>query len=155
MSTKAVQEPQAVQPAKWIQLACVAALAVFSSGVGAAAQAKKKTGNVEAAYPYIMKAKAAAGEDLHREFYHRCFIDSNYAGSIARFRKTRTDIEPAQVFDNLYWINSGDNNVWILKTSEGIILFDSFNNPGMALELKVQKECIRARLVQDGQKVYE
>jgi metallo-beta-lactamase class B len=111
-------------------LTSLMALAIFASGV-----AHGQAAASDAEYGYINKARLAAGEDLHREFYHRCFIDANYPDTIASYRKTTTPIEPAKAFDNLYFISDGDNNVWILRTSEGFIVFDAYNNPAEALEL--------------------
>ncbi len=111
------------------RLAGLMALTVFSGGT---AHGQNPSSDVE--YGYIIKAREAAAEDLHREFYHRCFIDANYPDTIASYRKTATPIEPAKVFDNLYFTSDGDNTVWILRTSEGFIVFDSFNNPAEALE---------------------
>lgn len=111
-------------------LAGLVALAVLSGG---AVHAQTAVSNAE--YEHIIKARTAAGADLQREFYHRCFVDANYPDTIAVYRKTTTPIEPAKVFDNLYFISDGDNTVWVLKTSDGYIVFDSFNNPAQALEL--------------------
>lgn len=115
---------------EWAGVAFAGLLATFAVGT-----AYGETGNAGAEYPYILKARAAAGDDLHREFYHRCFIDANYPDTIASYRKTTTPIEPAKVFDNMYFVSDGDNTVWILRTSEGFIVFDSLNNPVEALEL--------------------
>ena len=124
------QYPKGTHHHAKVWLTGLMALAAFSN-----CTAYAETSKADAAYPYIMKARAAAGDDLHREFYHRCFVDADYASTIARYRKTHTTIEPAKVFDNLFCLNSGYNSVWILKTTEGLIAFDSFNNPGLALQL--------------------
>ena len=130
MSTEANIERRAAPYSVWVRLLCLVALTTFS---GAAAHGQ--TANADAEYGHIMKAAAAAGDDLHREFYHRCFIDANYPNTIARYRKILTALDPAKSFDNLFWMNDGSNSVWILQTSEGFIVFDSFNSPAKALEL--------------------
>jgi hypothetical protein len=37
---------------------------------------------------------------------------------------------PIKVFDNLYWVGSGAVSAWAIKTSIGLVLIDSMNNPG-------------------------
>src|ERR1044071_541973 len=36
---------------------------------------------------------------------------------------------PSQLFDNLYYVGKTDVGAWILKTSDGLVLFDTLNNP--------------------------
>nr|TFG52952.1 MAG: MBL fold metallo-hydrolase [Hyphomicrobiales bacterium] len=38
-------------------------------------------------------------------------------------------VEPFQVFDNLYYVGPGFVSVWLLETSEGLILFDAAEEP--------------------------
>ena len=38
-------------------------------------------------------------------------------------------IEPFQVFDNLYYVGPGYVSVWLLETSDGLILFDAAEEP--------------------------
>jgi metallo-beta-lactamase class B len=83
-------------------------------------------------YEHIMKAKKIAGDDLMYDFYHRCFVDPNYTSTIARLRKETAPMEPVQVFDNLYFLGQNAVSSWLLKTSDGYILFDTLNNPGEA-----------------------
>src|SRR5271166_6011682 len=39
---------------------------------------------------------------------------------------------PSQLFDNLYYVGKTDVGAWVLKTSGGLILIDTLNNPGEA-----------------------
>jgi metallo-beta-lactamase class B len=121
---------------KYLHRAVACALGVaFSVFAIANAQAEQSapaaTGN-DAMYVHIMKAEKAAGDDLKFDFYHRCFIDPNYTGTIAKQRKMTAAIEPLQVFDNLYFIGQNAVSSWALKTSQGLIIFDTENNPDEA-----------------------
>jgi metallo-beta-lactamase class B len=97
-----------------------------------AAYPQEQAPDKDAMYEHIMKARAAAGEDLKHHFYHRCFVDPNYADTIARLRKETAPMEPVKVFDNLYFIGQNAVSSWALQTSEGFIVFDSENNPDEA-----------------------
>jgi hypothetical protein len=44
---------------------------------------------------------------------------------------------PTKVFDNLYYIGYADVGSWVLKTSDGIILFDTLNNENDAKNMLV------------------
>ena len=43
--------------------------------------------------------------------------------------------EPAQAFDNFYFVGSGCVSAWVLKTSDGLILIDALNNSAEAADL--------------------
>src|SRR4051812_18686265 len=44
---------------------------------------------------------------------------------------------PSQLFDNLYYVGRTDVGAWVLKTSDGLILFDTLNNPDEAANIIV------------------
>src|SRR5262245_56198517 len=44
---------------------------------------------------------------------------------------------PSQLFDNLYYVGKTDVGAWVLKTSEGLVLFDTLNNPAEAENIVV------------------
>src|SRR5947207_14303741 len=44
---------------------------------------------------------------------------------------------PSQLFDNLYYVGKTDVGAWVLKTSGGLVLFDTLNNPGEAANIVV------------------
>ena len=43
--------------------------------------------------------------------------------------------EPAQVFDNVYWVGTKINSAWAIKTSAGIILLDTMYNYAAETEI--------------------
>ena len=44
---------------------------------------------------------------------------------------------PSQLFDNLYHVGRTDVSAWVLKTSAGLVLFDTLNNPDEAANIIV------------------
>jgi metallo-beta-lactamase class B len=44
---------------------------------------------------------------------------------------------PSQLFDNLYYVGKTDVGAWVLKTSDGLVLFDTLNNPAEAQNIVV------------------
>ena len=44
---------------------------------------------------------------------------------------------PSQLFDNLYYVGKTDVGAWALKTSDGLVLFDTLNNPDEAANIVV------------------
>lgn len=44
---------------------------------------------------------------------------------------------PSQLFDNLYYVGKTDIGAWVLKTSGGLVLFDTLNNPEEAANIIV------------------
>ena len=119
-------------PAKVLMPALIVMAGLLGSNV--CAQSSDPVPDEDAIHEHVIKALAAAGDDQEADFYHRCFIDPLYSDTIAHYRKTAVPIEPFKVFDNLYLLSENDNNVWVLKTSEGLVVFDSFNNPAEAAE---------------------
>jgi metallo-beta-lactamase class B len=71
----------------------------------------------------LAAAEAAAGEE-HRA----AFLQLNYpptdAAPVVPSDPSTWYLEPAQVFDNLYFLGATNTTAWALNTSDGIILFD-------------------------------
>src|SRR5215468_71395 len=44
---------------------------------------------------------------------------------------------PSQLFDNLYYVGKTDVGAWVLKTSDGLVLFDTLNNQEEAANIVV------------------
>ena len=44
---------------------------------------------------------------------------------------------PSQLFDNLFYVGKTDVGAWVLKTSGGLVLFDTLNNPEEAANIVV------------------
>src|SRR3954469_14383189 len=44
---------------------------------------------------------------------------------------------PSQLFDNVYYVGKTDVGAWVLKTSGGLVLFDTLNNPDEAANIVV------------------
>ena len=88
-----------------------------------------RTANNPATYEHLMKAYKAAGVDMKPDFYHRCYIEPLYPNSIAKLINGKAVIPPTQVFDNLYFVGQNAVSSWVIKTSAGLILVDTLNNP--------------------------
>lgn len=112
-----------------VNAASLAALALGIAAAGAAHAQEKRPPNTQALYEHAMKAQNIAGQDLAFDYYHRCFIDPNYGDTIADARKADFPVEPAKVFDQLYYVGHNGVQAWILETRDGYILFDTLNNP--------------------------
>lgn len=81
-------------------------------------------------------ARRFAGADLFPDFAHRCILDARY--------KARTQgeqynglVEPFAAFDDLYSVGQMAVSAWVLKTSDGLVLFDALNNAEEAREIIV------------------
>lgn len=64
-------------------------------------------------------------------------VPPRLAGGYREPPRERWYVEPAKVFDNLYFIGDLDQSAWALTTSEGIILFDTnipFRTESVVLE---------------------
>ena len=44
---------------------------------------------------------------------------------------------PSRLFDNLYYVGKTDVGAWVLRTANGLVLFDTLNNPGEAADIVV------------------
>jgi len=91
-----------------------AAVAAFSLA-GAIAQ----TADTEAAH--VAAANKAAGKDL-RQTFRIC------PGAPQPAEPTSNSVEPAKVFDNLYYVGIAQVSAWAITTSQGIIVIDTLNN---------------------------
>jgi metallo-beta-lactamase class B len=93
---------------------------------------------------HIAAAKAAAGEDFQNLFQFQCYGPgpgapqaATGAGAVsgqraagARKRAGPPDrstwyAEPVKVFDNLYFFGQTEYSVWVITTSEGIVVLDT------------------------------
>jgi metallo-beta-lactamase class B len=106
------------------KLGALAALGAVVAASGAAAQALWDSANVP--QPHLAKARAYAAQS--RGWRHPglgvCYWDDGQpAGNMAR------DVPGQKVFDNLYYVGSGEDAVWAIDTPEGIILLDAMSNP--------------------------
>jgi metallo-beta-lactamase class B len=84
----------------------------------------------------IANAKKIAGTDLAADFSRFCTW--NAGATVAR----TTAGETVQVFDNLYYATTGSVGAWIIKTSAGLILWDTLNSEDEArniLEAGIRK----------------
>ena len=55
-------------------------------------------------------------------------LSQSYRGSKARdweFQK----VAPIKVFDNLYYVGPGNVSVWLIPTTDGLVVFDSTQEP--------------------------
>ena len=73
---------------------------------------------------HIARAEKIAGTDLRQPLF-LC-----YSGGLNVVRttlETHSDkwIEPTRAFDNLFFVGNGFVGIWVVKTSEGLILFDA------------------------------
>ena len=105
-----------------------AALFLFSNWWGASAFAQNTTDAMDA---HLVAARNAAGFDFTGTLARLCVAppwvpstSRDVAPGPAPARDTWF-IEPAKVFDNLYFVGSKIHNSWALTSSEGIILIDT------------------------------
>jgi metallo-beta-lactamase class B len=105
-----------------------AALAIFAGLYGASALAQSTPDTADA---HLIAARIAAGFDFTGTLARLCVAPvavpstlRDVAPGPAPARDTWF-IEPAKVFDNLYFVGSKIHSSWALTTSEGIILIDT------------------------------
>src|SRR6202140_1412209 len=105
-----------------------AALLLFSSLWGASAFAQKTADAIDT---HLVAARTAAGFDFTGTLARLCVAPPPVPTTIrdvapgpAPARDTWF-IEPAKVFDNLYFVGSKIHSSWALTSSEGIILIDT------------------------------
>ena len=104
-----------------------AAFAIVSGLYAASALAQDKPDTVDA---HLIAAREAAGFDFTGTLARLCVAPPmvsavrDVAPGPAPARDTWF-IEPAKVFDNLYFVGSKIHSSWALTTSEGIILIDT------------------------------
>lgn len=80
---------------------------------------------------HLNRAREIAGEDLYPAFMRRCVLSQIYS-QYANSAEDPLQIEPQQIFDNLYFIGQGAVSAWAVKTSAGLVIIDSLNNPSEA-----------------------
>jgi metallo-beta-lactamase class B len=93
--------------------------------------------------PHLAAAKRAAGLDFSGTATRLCIVPDNLmgrtvggaAGPRAIPDRATWYAEPAQMFDNLYWIGTKVHSAWALKTSQGIILIDTLYNYAVEPEI--------------------
>ncbi len=103
---------------------------ILATLLGAATQAAQETDPVEA---HRAAARAAAGEEHLALLETVCRVPRPIpTGAAAASRPPRAVppreewyAEPAQVFDNLYFVGTQDHGAWAVTTSDGIIIIDA------------------------------
>ncbi|SEJ74078.1 metallo-beta-lactamase class B [Sphingobium sp. AP50] len=99
------------------------ALGMAAAASTAAAQALWDSGNVP--QPHLAKARALAAQSKgwRNPGLGVCYWDdAQPAANMAREEPAR------KLFDNLYFIGSGQDSVWAIDTPDGIILLDAMSN---------------------------
>jgi len=86
------------------------------------------------AQAHVTAAMAIAKPDLLEEAANLCSARGPQRPAVVRQEKglppiPDVEIEPARIFDNLYYIGFNDVGAWALTTSQGIIVIDSLNTP--------------------------
>ena len=76
----------------------------------------------------VARARELARNDLVWEAQDACLEDGPAREPDGRPR-LETVMEPLRVFDNLYYVGFEQIGTWTLRTSDGLILFDTLNNP--------------------------
>jgi metallo-beta-lactamase class B len=96
---------------------------------------------------HVLAAQKAAGLDFAGTLDVLCIqpsdgSDPDAAGRAASAGKPRSVpardtwyAEPAQIFDNVYWVGTKINSAWAIKTSAGIILLDTMYNYAAETEI--------------------
>jgi metallo-beta-lactamase class B len=105
---------------------------LFGAAAHAQASAPADTPDTKVMHEHLVKATKIAGSDLTMDMYHRCFIEPLYPDSIAKLINGTAAVAPAQVFDNLYFVGQNAVSSWVIRTSAGLIVIDTENNPDEA-----------------------
>lgn len=100
---------------------------MISAAVSAALLGSADLRAAESRDAHIAAATAAAGQDL-KGILSICNPRTAARAPIA----ARADIEPAKIFDNLYFFGISNVSAWALTTSAGIIVLDSLDNANEA-----------------------
>lgn len=92
--------------------------------------------NDKAVAEHLSAARKLAGTDLFADMAHRCIVSPVYP---VRVRGIQFDgkITPTKVFDQLYSVGQNAVSAFVLKTSAGLILFDTLDNADEARTLLV------------------
>jgi hypothetical protein len=85
---------------------------------------------------HLNKAREIAGDDLYPAFMRRCVLSQIYS-QYANSAEDPLQMAPQQIFDNLYFIGQGAVSAWAVKTSAGLVVIDSLNNPTEAEHILV------------------
>jgi metallo-beta-lactamase class B len=102
-----------------------AALAVVAVSASAyAAEPAASAPDSPAVLEHIEKARKLAGADLQAPLF-LCRADAGMIVRNAIENDSGKWMEPTKVFDNIFWVGNRFVGVFIVKTSEGLILFDS------------------------------
>ena len=89
-----------------------------------------------AATEHFRKARAYAVGDLFADFTLRCITDPKYRARV-NAEQYAGFVDPAKVFDDLFYVGQMSVGAWALKTSVGVVLFDALNNEEEAREVIV------------------
>lgn len=115
---------------RWVML-----LATSLLTIAAAPQATRE--DPPKAAEHVRKARALAGQ----QFANSLFLCEPQGGDVvvrAALEGSDQWITPAPVFDDLYYIGNRFVGVWVLRTSEGLILFDALQSEEEARERLVR-----------------
>ncbi len=116
------------------------ALAVTTISTAAFAQGTPAADPPEpvGALAHLERARQLGGADLKNvaEGYV-CMPPAAANTWIRAVRARKAVLEPFQAFDNLYYIGMEPVGVWLLKTSDGIVMFDALNNEDEARNIIV------------------
>jgi metallo-beta-lactamase class B len=86
---------------------------------------------------HINAARQMAGDDAFLRIPFGFFCVS---GNARAQNNNAPDLEPVQLFDNLYAVGNSETSVYALTSSAGIVLLDAgFENKAAALEAQLQK----------------
>src|SRR2546425_7818539 len=100
--------------------------------VPAAAQQGRGSRAPDQSLPLVQQALKMTDARYLISFSRYCMLDgpntANGKGDAAT---------PSQLFDNLYYVGKTDVGAWVLKTSGGLVLFDTLNNPDEAANIVV------------------
>jgi metallo-beta-lactamase class B len=78
---------------------------------------------------HLEKARKIAGNLYLPVQQHLCYIHSPEDEARLAARSARAQLRATRVFDDFYYVGAEEVAAWALTTSEGIILFDSLDNP--------------------------
>jgi metallo-beta-lactamase class B len=119
----------AAKPRDWLQGALLATIAATSTHAQGSAPAIAT--DSPAVLQHVERAKALAGADLQTPLF-LCRADSGAVVRQALDNGSSQWLEPTRLFDNLFFVGNRFVGVFILKTSQGLILFDSSSSPDEA-----------------------
>src|SRR5262252_8841667 len=111
-------------------------------GQAPAGLTEKQLKESKEAQEHVTKAMTLATPDLVDEFANLCSARGPQRPAVLRQEAglppvPRVTLEPAKIFDNLYYIGFNDVGAWALTTSEGVIVIDSLNTPEEAEKILI------------------